>query len=82
MQVLRIQNVVVRVLLSVMATVSCAPAQAEDNAVELDLRPLEFAAELVGELHPNLSWMKKQKIRGIYHVPERFDTLRFVGKQT
>ena len=66
MQMLRIQNVVVSVLLSVIATIFCPWAQAKDDVVELDLRPLEFVAEPVGELHPNLSWMKEQKIRGIW----------------
>ena len=66
MQASRMQNMVMIVLLSVIAPVSCAPAPAGDNAVELDLRPLEFAPEPVGELHPNLSWMKEQKIRGIW----------------
>ncbi|MBN1445896.1 MAG: hypothetical protein JW957_07310 [Candidatus Omnitrophica bacterium] len=40
---------------------------------ELDLRPIESSPEPLGELHPQLSWMKEEKVRVIWMGANLYD---------
>ena len=43
------------------------------HADELDLRPIEFKPEPLGQLHPKLRWMTRDKIRAIWITDELFE---------
>ena len=59
-------------LLLAAALSPCARASAKDAGI--DARPIVFAPEPVGELHPKLKWVRTQRVRALWGAQNLYDT--------
>ncbi len=50
-----------------------SPTLKRDSESELDLRPIRWEPEPVGELHPKLNWFKKKKVRSAWIGDDLFE---------
>ena len=67
------RNVLIAAIGLVLSATMWPPAGRAAHGAELDLRPITVTPEPLGQLHPKLRWMTRDKIRGIWITDDLFD---------
>ena len=67
------RNVLIAAIGLVLSATMWPPVGPAAHGAELDLRPIKVTPEPLGQLHPKLRWMTRDKIRGIWITDDLFD---------